>query len=69
LDRDRETRLAALEAREKADQSAEDAARLRASRYGGKGEFINALNRKAGELDLGDRMRRGTRGLERDGDD
>lgn len=65
LDRDRENRIAALEEREKADREADDTARLKATKYGGKGEFITSLNRKAGELDVGERIRRSRGVLER----
>lgn len=66
LDKDRENRLRALEARESAAFEAEDAARARSSKYGGKGEFMQGINRRAGELALGDRVRRGVGGLTRD---
>lgn len=69
LDRDRENRIAALEEREKAEREADDMARLKAAKYGGKGEFVTRLNRKAGELDVGERIRRSRRVLERNLDD
>ncbi|MCJ1467914.1 RNA-splicing factor [Pseudocyphellaria aurata] len=69
LDRDRENRIAAIEAREKVEREAEETARSKAAKYGGKGEFVNGLNRKAGALDIGERMRRGRGGLDRDLDD
>lgn len=65
LDRDREKRIAALEEREKAEREADDIARLKAAKYGGKGEFVTKLNRKAGELDVGERIRRSRQVLER----
>ena len=69
LDQDRAKRIAAIEEREKAEREKEDAARARSSKYGGKGDFVTGLNRKAGEMSIGDRMKRGTHGLERDRDD
>lgn len=65
LDRDREKRIAALEEREKAEREADDIARSKAAKYGGKGEFVSKLNRKAGELDVGERIRRSRGVLER----
>lgn len=65
LDRDRENRIAALEEREKAEREADDIARSKAAKYGGKGEFVSRLNRKAGELDVGERIRRSRGILER----
>ncbi|MCJ1427819.1 RNA-splicing factor [Sticta canariensis] len=69
LDQDREKRIATIESREKEEREAEEAARSKAAKYGGKGDFVNGLNRKAGALDIGERMRRGRRGLERDLDE
>lgn len=66
LDQDRQKRIMAIEAREKIEQAADDAARSQSAKYGGKGEFVKGLNRKAGALDIGERMRRGRGGLERE---
>jgi hypothetical protein len=66
LDLDREKRLAALEEREKADREVEDRARAKSSKYGDKGDFINGLHRKAGNMGLADRIGRGRQGLVRD---
>ena len=68
LGQDRAKRVAALEERERAEQKADDAARAKSSKYGGKGNFVTGLHRKAGEIDIGERMRRGRQGLERDRD-
>lgn len=65
LDRDREKRIAALEEREKAEREADDIARSKAAKYGGQGEFVSKLNRKAGELDVGERIRRSRGVLEK----
>ena len=68
LDADRERRLAAIAERERKEQEAEQAARSRSSKYGGKGDFVMDLNRKAGNLDLAERIRRGKQGM-KDGRD
>jgi len=59
LEADREKRLALLAEQEKAQAEIEEAARVKASRVGGRGEFLTSVSRKAGDLDLGDRMKRG----------
>jgi hypothetical protein len=66
LNADREKRLAAMAQRERADREAEDAARLKSAKLGGRGDFIAGLNRKAGDLDLAERVRRGRGGMERE---
>ena len=66
LDQDREKRIAAIEAREKAERAADDAARARSAKYGGKGDFMTGVNRRAGEIGLGERLQRGKGGLERE---
>lgn len=68
LDLDREQRLAALAEREKADREAEDQARAKSSKYGPKGDFINGLHRKAGDMGLADRIGRGRQGLQKEDD-
>lgn len=68
LDQDRAKRIAAIEQRERVEQEADDTARARSSKYGGKGDFVTGLHRKAGGMDIGERMRRGRQGLERDWD-
>jgi len=68
LDMDREKRLAALAEREKAIHEADDKARGKSSKYGDRGDFANALYRKAGEMALGDRIGRGRQGLIKDDD-
>jgi len=69
LDQDREKRIAGIEQRERADRDADEAARARSAKYGGKGDFVHGLNRKAGELDLSERVRRGRGEMERERDD
>ncbi|KAL9581208.1 MAG: hypothetical protein Q9212_004034 [Teloschistes hypoglaucus] len=69
LERDRERRIAAIAEQENAEMQADEAARNRSAKHGGKGEFVHGLNRKAGDLDIGERMRRGRQGLGREGRD
>ncbi|MCJ1393564.1 RNA-splicing factor [Xylographa bjoerkii] len=69
LDQDRDRRIAAISERDAADRAAEEAARARAAEYGGKGDFVNGLHRKAGDMDIGERMRRGRGGLEKERDE
>ncbi|KAK2790805.1 RNA-splicing factor [Emmonsiellopsis sp. PD_33] len=66
LDQARSNRLAAVEAREKAEREADEAARAESSKYGGKGAFVSGLNRRAGEMDLSDRLQRGRRNIEKE---
>jgi hypothetical protein len=66
LDADREKRLAALAEQEQAIREAEDKARVKSSKYGDKGDFIHGLNRKAGDMALGDRIGRGRQGLQKE---
>ena len=67
VDGEREKRLAVIRDQEDKDRMKEEAARMASSKYGGSGRFMNGINRKAGDLDLGERMRRGkgTRQMER----
>jgi hypothetical protein len=64
LDVDRVKRLAALEEREQAAREADDRGRER----GGDRGFVNGLHKKAGNLNLAERMGR-SRGYQRDNDD
>lgn len=66
LDEDREKRLSALAEQEKAVREAEDKARAKSSKYGDKGDFVNGLHRKAGDMSLGDRLGRGRQGFQRE---
>ena len=68
LDMDREKRLAALAEKERITREADDKARAKSSKYSDKGDFVNALHRKAGEMALGDRIGRGRQGLIKDED-
>ena len=65
LDTARSNRIAAIEERERIEREAEQKARDRSGRYGGRGDFVNGLNRKAGEMDIGERIKRGRGGLEK----
>ena len=69
LDQDREKRIAAIAEKENRDKKADELARARSAKYGGRGEFVNGLNRKAGDLNIGERMKRGRQGLGREGRD
>lgn len=69
LDQDREKRIAAITEQEDVERKADEAARARSARYGGRGDFVHGLNRKAGDLDIGERMRRGRQGMGREGRD
>ena len=65
LDAVRSNRLAAIEERERVEREAEQKARDRSGRHGGRGDFVNGLNRRAGEMDIGERIKRNRGGLER----
>ncbi|KAK2601102.1 hypothetical protein N8I77_010574 [Diaporthe amygdali] len=67
LDRAREARLAALAEKEQADREADDQARAKASKYGGR-EFAHKLHNAAGNGSLADRIGRGRQGFQRDDD-
>lgn len=60
---DRAKRLTELSEKEKVELEKEEAARIHSSKYGGKGAFLSGVNRKAGDLDLGERVRRGRQTL------
>jgi hypothetical protein len=66
LDLNREKRLAALADKEKEEHMVEEEARMKSSKDGSKGDFVNRLNRKAGDLDLAERVRRGKGGMQRE---
>lgn len=60
---DRANRLTELSEREKIELEKEETARIHSSKYGGKGAFLSGVNKKAGDLDLGERVRRGRQTL------
>ena len=62
LDKERERRVAEIEDREKADHAKEEIVRAKS----GNDRFVSGLYRKVGEMDMGDRMRRGRAGYERE---
>ena len=68
LDEDRDKRVAAALKQEKQEEEAEAAARAKSAKYGGKGDFMAGLNRSAGNMDIGERMRRGRGGYLKDED-
>lgn len=57
LDQDREKRFAAIAEQEKAHEEADNVARAKSAKYGDgrKGDFINGLQRQAGERSIADR--------------
>lgn len=65
LDAVRSNRLAAIEERERVEREAEQKARDQSGKYGGRGDFVNGLNRRAGEMDVAERIQRNRGGLER----
>ncbi|MDI1486989.1 MAG: RNA-splicing factor [Ramalina farinacea] len=69
LETDRAKRLKAIEEQDRIDREADEKVRARSGRFGGKGEFVTSMQRKAGELGLGERMRRGKGEYERVGGD
>lgn len=66
LDSMRAERLAAADVREQAEREQDEAARAQTSQYGGRGAFLSGVNRRAGELDLGERLRRGRGNVEKE---
>ena len=69
LETDRAKRLKAIEEQDRIDREADEKVRARSGKFGGKGEFVTSMQRKAGELGLGERMRRGKGEYERVGGD
>jgi hypothetical protein len=68
LDKDRDRRLTALDDAERQEREADDKARQRSAKYGGDRHFMNGLHRKAGDMNLAERIGRGRQGLQRDED-
>lgn len=66
LDKMRSERLTAADAREQAEREADEAARARTSKDGGRGAFISGINKRAGDLDLSERLQRGRRNIEKE---
>lgn len=66
LDEGRQKRMMAIDAREKIEQAADNAARSQSAKLGGRGNFMNGVYRKAGALDLRETLRRGRGGLDRE---
>ena len=69
LDQDRETRLQAVARKEAEELKAEEAARARSNKHGGRGEFVSGINRRIGDLGVADRIQRGHAGYEKDVED
>ena len=66
LEKDREKAIQTRAQQEAAELEAEEKARARSSKQGGKGDFIYGINRRAGELSVEERMRRGKGAFEHD---
>ena len=66
LDEGRQKRMMAIDAREKIEQAADDAARSQSAKLGGRGSFLNGVYRKVGALGIGETLRRGRGGLDRE---
>ena len=66
LEKDREEAIRARAQQEAAELKSEEEARARSSKQGGKGDFIYGINRRAGELSVEERVRRGKGGFEND---
>ncbi|KAK3363263.1 pre-mRNA-splicing factor CWC25 [Lasiosphaeria hispida] len=58
LDKDRELRLAAIEAADRAQREADDKIRQRNKKYGGTAGFVNNLHSRAVDIKVADRMGR-----------
>lgn len=67
LDKAREARLAAMAEKERAEREADDRARAKSQKYGGR-DFANKLHNSAGNESLADRLGRGRQGLQREQD-
>lgn len=65
LDDQRSSRLKALKEQERTRLEQEERAREKSSKYGGRGDFVHGMNRKAGEMDMSERIKRGRGGLEK----
>ena len=65
LENARANRLAAIEDQERRRKEEEERVRGKSGKYGGRGDFVHGLNRKAGEMDIGERIKRGRGELER----
>lgn len=58
LDEQRQRRLKEIAEREKTQSERENAERARNAKYGGRADFVDRFNRKAGDLSLSDRIGR-----------
>lgn len=67
LDKAREARLTALAEKDQAERAADDQARSKSQKFGGR-DFTNRLHKSAGNESLADRIGRGRQGLQRDDD-
>jgi hypothetical protein len=69
-EQERKQRLAEITEQEKADREADELARAKSAKYGDgrKGDFINSIQREAGERGLADRVGGGRSNLQKDED-
>ena len=67
MNSDRIKRIAELEVQEKVMSEVEHTERMTNAKYGGQARFLTGASKKAGELDLGERVRRGCQEWERVG--
>ena len=58
LEQQRERKLAEVGEREREDRERDDASRAKTAKYGGRADFVNKINKTAGDLALGDRIGR-----------
>lgn len=65
LHQDRQKRIAAVVEKEKAAAQREENDRMQTAKQGGRADFVNGLNRRAGDMTLGDRIGRGKAVMER----
>lgn len=65
LDSSRAERLKLAEEQDRVERETDEKAREKNAKYGGKGDFVHSLNRQAGEIGIGERMKRGRGGLDK----
>lgn len=63
INAERAKRVAELDAKDKAEKEAVEAAMLKNSRQGGKAEFLSSASKIAGNLTVAERVMRGRQGM------
>lgn len=58
LEEQRQQRLKQIAEREQVDAHREESERARNAKYGGRADFVDRFNKKAGDLSLGERIGR-----------